>query len=89
MRQLVRNQLSPVLRPRHKTPRTKYDVGTYGVGVGVYVARRSVGSSIGVHPYAGKVVAEALLHVLAQYGLKWSAWARENSVYAGGRCCDG
>jgi hypothetical protein len=64
MRQLMGKQAPPLVRPRREPARTKHNVVTYRVGIGVYVPSRLLGGRIGMHPHSGKVVSEALLHVL-------------------------
>lgn len=49
---------------RFKLPCAKHNVASHRVGIRVYVPRRLLSSSTGMHPHSGKIVTEALLHVL-------------------------
>ena len=64
MRQLMGNQPPSFVRSWREPTFSKYNALSYRVGVSVHVLRRLLGSRAGMHPHSGKVVAEALLHVL-------------------------
>ena len=79
-------QPPPLVCPLCKLIRAKHNVVSYRVRTGVHIPHRLLGSRAGMHPHAGKVVAEALLHVLPHRRFQRPAEAGKDSVYAGGRC---
>ncbi len=85
MRQLMGNQPSSIVRLRRKPTGTKDNVMSNCVRIGIQVPRRLLGSRIGMHPHACKVVSEALSHVLPQCRLQRPAGTGKDAVYAG-RC---
>jgi hypothetical protein len=85
MCQLMGEQLPSFTRFKRGLTSAKYNVVSYGVGMGVHVLRRSRGSRAGMHSHPGKVVADALLHVQAHRRLQRPASACEDLIYAAGR----
>ena len=64
VRQFVRQQVPPGGRVRRRRIAAEDDVVAERVGACVHLPRRLLGSRTGMHPHLGKVVAEALLHIL-------------------------
>ena len=66
MRQFVGEKLLPRARPGRKPTYPKGDVMSHRVSVRANVLRRLFGRRPGMHPHPGKIVAEALFHVVPQ-----------------------
>ena len=66
VRQLVRDQPSPLLGRRGKPPDIEHNGVPHRVGMSIDVPRGLLGDRTGMHSHAGKVVAKTPLHVLPQ-----------------------
>ena len=64
MGQLVSQQTSTARRCGRKLADTEDNGAPHGVGVGVHIPRRLLGSRAAMHPHPREIVAEALFHVL-------------------------
>jgi hypothetical protein len=83
MRQFMGNQPPPLLGPRRELAYTEYYVMAHRVSIGVHIPRRLLGHRLAMHTHMRKVVAQALLHVLAQFCVQRPANAGKSLVYTG------
>src|SRR5262245_10849642 len=85
MRQLMSQQMPPLLRPRREAAGIEYDVVSYRVGTGVDVARRLPGQIAGVHPHTAEIMAEARFEIVPRRRVERLASRAQRLVYTGGR----
>src|SRR4029079_1822133 len=85
MRQLMGNQAPSTIGCRSESTRTKHDVPSHRIGMGVHLSRGLPGGCVGVYAHVREVVAEALLHVLLQRRLQRSARAGKDAIDTGRR----
>src|SRR5262245_60977231 len=86
MCELMSNQSPPLGCPWRKLTCTKHNAMTQRVSMRVDIPRRLSGSCTGMHTHIGKVIAEALLHVLTEQRLQRPARAGQSLAYTGGWC---
>jgi hypothetical protein len=83
MRQLMRQQSSPLASPRIELTRTKHEAVSDRVGASVYIPRRLFRNWTGMHADARKVAAKALFHLTLYRRVEWFAGADEGLIHPG------